>query len=498
MSAPIDSPGARRPWVVGTAVAALVLAVVALVWALRPGGATAAASFTVTPRAADGADAALLLADRYTTLAGSAGTVRAAREREPALADVSVDRLAEGLAVERSPAGATITVRVTLPDPGTAAAAADAVVGTLVERGAEEDLVDVEPGAEASAGRADTRPDPVPWTIGGLLLALVCGLAAAAVGRGPGRRGPGVPPPPPAEPPAVEPPAVEPGAGGPFRHDDLPGFLEHPPGSPPAAPPAPPVLVPAAVPAPRPAESANGHRPASGPGGRRAVGVAVATSLVLSAAALAVAVSRDRPAAPAPAAAPGPPTGSAPPEQDAPLATTAAPPTATAAGDLAFASVPLGRDGVAASVVFDGVLLEQRAVGLTVTYPAVSLSTDGEQALAHVRFPTYNCLTDEPPADPLAAGCARSITEYADLATPDLQVTREAGRIELVGLFPTYTRPNGTAPAYTGRAYRLTAAVSAEGAERDGQAPATGVVRLGLDSAPTAAGRGVNLLQFPG
>ncbi len=71
MTAPIDSPGARRPWVVAAAVAALVLAVVALAWALRPGGATAAASLTVTPRAVDGADAALLLADRYTTLAGS-------------------------------------------------------------------------------------------------------------------------------------------------------------------------------------------------------------------------------------------------------------------------------------------------------------------------------------------------------------------------------------------------------------------------------------------
>ncbi|WP_222270624.1 hypothetical protein [Modestobacter marinus] len=497
MSAPIDSLGARRPWVVGAAVAALVLAVVALAWALRPGGATAAASLTVTPRSADGADAALLLADRYTTLAGATDTLRAAQEREPALAAVPVGRLAEGTEVERSPAGATITVRVTLPDADAAAAAANAVVSALVETGADEELVDVDPGAEASAGRADTHPDRVPWTIGGLLLALVSGLAAAVVARATGRRGPGAPPPPT---PTQEPAAVEPGAGGAFLHDDLPGFLENPPGSPPAAAPAPPVLVPATVPAPRPPESANGHRPTSGLLGRRAVGAAVVTSLVLSTVALAVAVGRDRSAAPAPAAAPFTPSGSATPEPDAPVATTAAPPTATgtAAGDLAFASVPLGEDGVAASVVFDGVLLEQRAVGLTVTYPAVSLSTDGEQALAHVRFPTFNCLTDEPPADPLTAGCARSITEYADLATPHLQVTREAGRIELVGLFPTYTRPNGTAPAYTGRAYRLTAAVSAEGAERNGQAPATGVVRLGLDSAPTATGRGVNLLQFPG
>jgi hypothetical protein len=153
---------------------------------------------------------------------------------------------------------------------------------------------------------------------------------------------------------------------------------------------------------------------------------------------------------------------------------------------------------VAASVVFEGVLFEQRAVGLTVTYPAVSVTTDGEHALAHVRFPTYNCLTAEPPADPVAAGCARSITEYADLAGPDLQLTRDAGRIELAGRFATYTRPNGSAPAYTGRTYQLTASVTATDPDRAGEAPATGVVRLGLDSAPTAAGRGLNLLQFPG
>src|SRR3712207_8078665 len=44
----------------------------------------------------------------------------------------------------------------------------------------------------------------------------------------------------------------------------------------------------------------------------------------------------------------------------------------------AFESVPLGEDGVAASVTFAGVVLEQRAVGLTVAYPSLSLTTDGE------------------------------------------------------------------------------------------------------------------------
>src|SRR3954447_13013645 len=174
MSTPIDAPpaprhlpGARRPWVAGAAVAAVVLAVVALVCALLPGGATAAASLTVTPRTTDGVDAALLLADRYTTLAGSPETLRAAREREPALAAVPVDRLVDGTDVARSPAGATITVRVTLPDAAQAAAAANAVVGTLVETGAAEALVGAARGAGASPGRTDTRPGPVPWTVGG-------------------------------------------------------------------------------------------------------------------------------------------------------------------------------------------------------------------------------------------------------------------------------------------------------------------------------------------
>jgi hypothetical protein len=193
------------------------------------------------------------------------------------------------------------------------------------------------------------------------------------------------------------------------------------------------------------------------------------------------------------------PTGSAAPGLDPAVPTTSAPASATTgeAAALAFESVPLGEDGVAASVTFSGVVLEQRAVGLTVTYPSVSLSTDGRRALAHVRLPTFNCLTAEPPDDPVAAGCARSLTEYADLADPQLQVTRDGDRLELLGLFPTYTRSNGSAPAYTGRAYQLTAVITADGPERNGSAPAAGVVRIGLDSASTTTAPGVNVLQYP-
>jgi hypothetical protein len=100
----------------------------------------------------------------------------------------------------------------------------------------------------------------------------------------------------------------------------------------------------------------------------------------------------------------------------------------------------------------------------------------------------------------VAAGCARSLTEYADLTDPQLQVSRDGDRLDLVGLFPTYTRPNGSAPGYTGRAYQLTAAITAE---RDVTAPAAGgsvaagVVRIGLDTAPTTPDRGVNVLLLP-
>ena len=503
MSAPNEtSPGRRRRWATGAAVAAAVLVVALLVLALLPRSATAAASLTVTPRTDAGADAALLLADRYTALAGATGTLRAAQEDRPALADVSVDELEEGTSVERAEGAASITVRVTLADRAAAVAAANAVVDVLVETGADEDLVDVDRGAEATSSRTDTTPDRVRWTTVAVLLALTCGLAAAALtGRSsrPGRHAAApttVPPDPPAE-----------------VLDDLPGFLENPPGSIAAAPPAP-----VSAPARQPAAAATGATAVSGSGRSpaavsrtTATAATVAGVAVLVGGAVLVAVTAGRDDDPGPASAPSPvsdngpaapltaPTESAAPGLDATVPTTAAPASATEteAAARAFESVPLGEDGVAASVAFEGVVLEQRAVGLTVTYPSLSLSTDGQRSLAHVRLPTFNCFTPEPPADPVAAGCARSLTEYADLADPQLQVSRTGDRIDVVGLFPTYTRPNGSAPAYTGRAYQLTAAITADGPASDGRAPAAGVVRIGLDSAPTTADPGVNVLQLP-
>jgi hypothetical protein len=177
-------------------------------------------------------------------------------------------------------------------------------------------------------------------------------------------------------------------------------------------------------------------------------------------------------------------------------ATTAAP--VSAAGALALTSVPLGGSGVTATATFGGLVLEERAVGLTVSYPGVSVSTDGRRALAHVRLPTWNCLTTAAPADPRQADCVATPTEYADLADPALQVSRDGDRVELTGLFPTYTRPNGSPPVLTGRAYQLTASIAPTGPREDGAAPAAGTVRIGLGSAPAVGGPGVDRLQYAG
>ncbi|WP_369130421.1 hypothetical protein, partial [Modestobacter roseus] len=225
---------------------------------------------------------------------------------------------------------------------------------------------------------------------------------------------------------------------------------------------------PAPAPAPAPARTGSTTAPTIGAGGRAArAGTAAAVVLLLGAAVLA---GTGRTPAPANAARSVPLAF----PDSGPDTAAGSPPDLAAAGARAFDSVLPGEDGLTARATFTGLLLEERAVGLTVTTPALSVSTDGDRALAHLRLPVWNCLTADPPADPAAAGCARGRTEYADLSDPDLQVRRDGDRVELTGSFPTYTRPNGGPPAYTGRAYRLTATLAADG----------GMLQLGLDSAP--------------
>lgn len=166
------------------------------------------------------------------------------------------------------------------------------------------------------------------------------------------------------------------------------------------------------------------------------------------------------------------------------------------AGDLADVSVRPGRDGGAAGLAFGGLVLEQRAVGITATYPALDVTWNRDDAVAHLRLPTYNCLTATAPEDPVAAGCVPSITEYADLAAPALALTGDDGTIRLSGRFPTYVRPNGSPPVWSGRIYEFTArAAPLRGEPSEGWVRARGEIRLGDGRAPTLDGPAVRVLR---
>jgi hypothetical protein len=330
-----------------------------------------------------------------------------------------------------------------------------------------------------------SAPAAVPWVVLVLALLALAGLAAVAPSRP-------RPPAPPADPAPARP--VRPAPRWP--HDDLPGFLDAPPGTP--GPPPGPVAAP-------PEEDAPG--PARPDGSGRAVAGMAAAALVLVAALAGIAGATRDGGDPAAAPAPDP---VAPSPWDVPTPTPAPPslpavpadplPGEGGAGVLAGRSVPLGEDGVVARLAFGGLVVEQQAVGTTVAYPMVSVTAagDGGTALAHVRLPTWNCLAAEPPEDPAAAGCVRSRTEYADLPSPALTVTRDGEDLRLTGRFPTYTRPIGTAPAYTGRVYDLAVTVSPAGPVREGTAPAEGTVFLGTDRAESVDETELNVVRHAG
>jgi hypothetical protein len=292
----------------------------------------------------------------------------------------------------------------------------------------------------AAAGTA-----PVPWlvlgVVLGVLLVLLAGLTAALVLR---RRA--------AAPPPAD--ADEP-------EDDLPGFLESPPGSGPGGAPAPAgwaalTATPAAAPVPVPTRR-----------GRRdtvvvLAAMAVTAALLIGTAAVVAATSRseDRRG-----------------QHD---------------GDRSSRA----QDGAAARLTFGGVVLEPRAVGVTATYPVVEITVDGDETRAQVEFPTFNCLSGAAPADPVAAGCTPAVTEYADLTSPDLVVSREGAGLRVSGRFPTELRPNGSAPVPTGRVYDLEiTAAPADGEVARGWRPAEGVLHLGQESVATVAEPGVSVIR---
>jgi hypothetical protein len=220
-----------------------------------------------------------------------------------------------------------------------------------------------------------------------------------------------------AEPPAVEPPA-EP-------VDDLPYFLEFPPGSTPAAPRASDSVV-ALAPAPRPAA------PAPAPPPRRSIPIAamavLAGLLVLLLVAAAV------------------------------VAATAGP-DRRGAGDRQAVDTPTAE----ARVRFGGIVLEERAVGVTVSHPELFLDARADGSRASLELPTWNCFATEAPEDPVAAGCVPGRTEYAELDSPDLSVTTDGGGLRIEGDFATSTRPTGSDPEPTGRSYALVVTVEPDG-----------------------------------
>jgi hypothetical protein len=326
-----------------------------------------------------------------------------------------------------------------------------------------------------------------PWLVAAVVSAAVVLVVAGVLLVRRGRNGgpPGV---------AGSPPGFE---------DDLPGFLESPPGS--AGEPVPPaagwpLLAAAPPPAPR--------RPPGPPGGAaRRTALAAGTLLVIALLVLAVVTLATRPGARGPdrAGHGESRTAHAPPASEAPAPDAQAPgaqapeaplPGDPGAGELADATVAPGRDGGAARLAFGGLVLEQRAVGITATYPVVEVAWDRRQGVAHVRLPTFNCLTAEAPEDPVAAGCAASMPEYADLPMPALDVSGNGGTVLLSGRFPTYVRPNGSPPEWTGRVYEFRVeATPVDGAPDAGWVPAEGEIRLGSGSASTLSSPDVTVLR---
>jgi hypothetical protein len=284
---------------------------------------------------------------------------------------------------------------------------------------------------------AATAPGPgaAPWIVLGAVLGIalvaLAALAAAVLVRT--RR-----------------PGAGPAAGEP--DDDLPGFHEAPPGFPGARRFATDGWVSLAPPPPA-AETSTADRPWP-----LLAGLAGGVLLLVGVAALLAGLGRGE------AAGRTPPGGSG-------------------TGDGAAKDVE-------ARVSFEGLILERRAVGVTVTAPTLELTMTRGTAHASVTLPAWNCLADEAPADPEAADCAETQTEYADLATPGLDVVHDGDALRVSGRFATVTRPNGGPPEPTGRVYALSFTVTPDGAEG-----AAGEVRLGDDRAPAVAEPGVNVLR---
>jgi hypothetical protein len=231
--------------------------------------------------------------------------------------------------------------------------------------------------------------------------------------------------------------------------DDLPSFLESPPGSSEVTGPASAVHVGLAASAPDAGRGPVAALPARAVAGAAAVAVLL---LAVAGGLAATATSGDQRSAAAAATA-----GAS--RDDAPAA------------------------GTEARLRFAGVVLEQRAVGITATYPELHLVQVGGGPVARLTLPTWNCLSAAAPDDPVAAGCVPSRTEHAELGPPALDVTQDRAQdpveLRLAGSFRTTTRPTGGPPEATGRVYPIEVTVRAGRSEPGRWAPAEGELLLG-------------------
>ena len=140
---------------------------------------------------------------------------------------------------------------------------------------------------------------------------------------------------------------------------------------------------------------------------------------------------------------------------------------------------------VGAQLAAAGLVLARVPVGVTAGFPRVSVTTSGDRALLHLELPTANCLLPEAPARPEDGGCQATTTEFADLRTPSLRVGRAGGRLTFSGRTPTYLRPDGAPPVWTGHSYDLTVTVELPAPSGDAPQPTAGTVTIAGQTAPT-------------
>ena len=129
-----------------------------------------------------------------------------------------------------------------------------------------------------------------------------------------------------------------------------------------------------------------------------------------------------------------------------------------------------------ARLSFGGIVLEERAVGVTVDLPR----TGPRRRRRRTRAADLELPGRRGPRGTGRAGLRPGRTEYADLRAPDLEVRRVGDGLRITGEFPTVTHPTGSGPEATGRAYPIVVTVAPSDPARPGRwVPASADLELG-------------------